>query len=231
MFSRRTFSTALGSLVLAGAARPLVAQDVEVSPLPPGPGSAETHLRVFLEGREVGTWEIALNRDEDALRVDTLIDIVRTRFAGLPVDSYTLETRETWSGGLLRALKSTARGSGERREVRAGMQDGSLHLEGPGYEGQVPANTGTSSLFSRDMLERATWIDTDSGQLLSISSDLGRRVKIGGTEFDEYLVSSETEAKLFYTDDGRFGGAVMKLMGASARILPGQVSAIDPSLG
>lgn len=218
MVSRRAFTTGLTAVSLLPGyafAKP----------------EAPTALKIFLDGRQVGAFGVVLGRAGDELRAEVDIDIKLRGIAGIPLYSYSLSSKEIWKSGLLQSLSSDVRKGQKSHRIEVGRLGKRLLVSSDNFNGEAPNDVGTSSYFSQEMLDRKTWINTDNGKLIAMNTKRERRVEIAGQEFVEFSTTGELETRVFYTDDGRFGGAIFDVKGRQAQILPGHVSAVSSKLG
>jgi hypothetical protein len=206
-----------------------------VGSLLPGVALAETEaptaLKIYLEERQVGEFGIVLTRSGDELRAEVDIDIKLRGFVGIPLYSYNLSSKEIWKSGQLQSLASDVRKGQKTQRIEVGRLGERLLISSEKFNGEAPKDVGTSSYFSKDLLDRKTWINTDNGKLITIEANRERRVEIAGQEFVEFSTTGGLETRVFYTDDGRFGGAIFDVKGRQAQILPGHVSAVPAKLG
>lgn len=226
---RRTFALNMLAAGMSPMILPVTSAFAEGSDMSDD-GKRKTDLRVILEEKDVGRFSIDVNRFENRLQADIEVDISVRAILGLPVYSYQLSVSEEWRDGKLHLLKSQSRSGGKRRSVKADRESGSLFVDGTNYSGEAPDNAGTTSYFSTDFLDRKTWISTDGGELLDVSTERTKRVRITDQEFNVYRVSGGLEIDLFYTDDDRWGGALFEIEGRMAKILPGKIGTFDGKL-
>jgi len=217
MVSRRAFTIGMA----AGSLLPGFAQ---------AEASGPTALNIYLDGKQVGAFGIALTRSAGELRAEVDIDISLRGFAGIPLYTYALSSKEIWKGGLLQLMASDVRKGSKTQRVEVGRVGKKLLVQSEKFTGEAPSTSGTSSYFSQDLLDRKIWINSDNGELLKMATQRERRVDIGGQEFVEFSTSGGLETRVFYTDDGRFGGAIFDVKRRQAQILPGDVSSVNASL-
>ena len=163
--------------VIAGAAA--LAAPVFIPQL----ASAATATRTWgvrRAGRDFGTQEVTVQRSGSTSVVD-----FRTSLKGIilliPV-RYQLACREVWEGGVLQSIESKCRQNGEDFFVSARRNGSGMQVSSTKFNGVVPGSPGTSTFFVSDIVQKNTWISTQTGKPMKVNpSATGKSsIKVAG---------------------------------------------------
>ena len=118
-------------------------------------------------GRDFGVQQVTVQRSGSTSVVD-----FQTRLKGIilliPV-SYQLNCREIWEGGVLQSIESKCRQNGEDFFVSARRQGDGMKVSSTRFNGVVPGRPGTSTFFVSDIVQKNTWISTQTGKPMKVN--------------------------------------------------------------
>jgi hypothetical protein len=208
---RRTFLVAGCALALSAAAEPLHAN------------VAQRRLVLRYRGGQIGEQSIAVSRTGD--RVDVALDLsVAVQVFGITMYRYRLQAAETWAGGQLVSLQSSANNNGTSHSVGATRQGADLLIEGSGFSGRVTGNPGTTSYWNADLLRRGTWINLEDGRPMQITAqEVGAErfpTRSGEVTAVRWRIGGDSDPiDLFYDERGEWAGSEFRAQGATARFV------------
>jgi hypothetical protein len=157
----------LAGVLLAGSARPALAQDTE-----------QRHFTIQVDGKPAGDARMTITRREDGSEVLSSQANVQVRF--LLRYTYTYQGTEVWKTGRLQGLQCSCNDNGKRFEVSATAEGAGLRVRVNGRERLGRADVWTTSFWkladARYHNQPVTLLDADRGE------ELARRLDYVGTE-------------------------------------------------
>ena len=155
--------------------------------------------------REVGRQEFSFRRGPDGFTVESSIEM---RFVShtFGETAYAHNSRETWDTGWLQALESETRIGDRHQTVRAEREAGSLRISGSDVRPfQLSAYVIPSNLWHRDSRLVRTFIDVESGNVISVQARYAGRESLdqGGAalEAHRYTIRGQMDREAWYDAD------------------------------
>ena len=130
---------------------------------------AETGVQAFAvdrNGSPIGHHRLSFARNGD--RLDVAIDIaLEVKLAFLTLYRYRHQNREVWEGDRLVSFTSSTDDNGTPHRVSARRSGDVILVESGGGRIEAPGDALPTTYWQRRFLDAPTWIDTQSGRLLS----------------------------------------------------------------
>lgn len=192
----------------------------------PVAAQAQTARRVFdlYRGKsKIGEQVMSVSRKGRNTSVSIDVDI-SLRILGLPAYRYRLSSREAWAGGSLRSLSAKCNDNGKAASVQAVAGASGLQVEGSAFQGIVPGKPGTTTYWTKAFLKRGTWISTQDGRPMNISTKFAGtsalRIPGGSAEARKYACRGDIgRLDLFYDQAGEWIGSEFDAKGQTARFV------------
>lgn len=124
----------------------------------------EMVFSVWRSGAEIGQHRVSFARENGALVVRSLFDIV-VKLLGIPVYRYKYQSQETWRDGRLARLASVIDDNGTQSSVEALAQDDKLAVTGPEAHGLVPLPILPSTHWDAEVITADRMLNTLSGKV------------------------------------------------------------------
>lgn len=191
---------------------------------PASAASATRRLVLFRGDSRIGEQQLTVRRSGAEVAVETDIDI-DVRLIGLPVYSYRLSARETWSNGALTSLTAETDDNGTEHFVEATGAGGRVEVRGSEFSGTVEGNPATTSYWSPAFLDRPVWISTQDGRPLDVRARNAGQVRFP-TASGETVAATRWQIAggidgldLYYDDAAEWIGSEFEARGEMARFL------------
>ncbi len=192
--------------------------------LPANAATATRKFRAYLGSSRAGTQVITVAREAGGVSVTNKTDLV-AKILGIPVYRYKLQSREVWSGGVIQSISSTGTDNGRKHFVNAKRGSGGLVVEGSKFNGVVSGNPTSSSFFISDLLNRKTWVSTQTGKPINVAvSKRGKTtfaLPSGNVPCTHYRFAGELKIPVdaYFADNGDLLGYMFEIKGQRARII------------
>ena len=137
--------------------------------------------------------------------------------------SYKLKNKETWVSRTLTKLSSETLVGNKKEYAKGKRTNKGFEIEGSKFSGVVKGNPATTSYFSPDFLTRKTWISTQDGDPLAVStskigSDMAKSIN-GDIPAILWKVTGDLELDLLYSEEGKWIGSRFLAGGSKAEFI------------
>ncbi|MED5531020.1 MAG: DUF6134 family protein [Pseudomonadota bacterium] len=183
---------------------------------------ASTSFSLVWRGLEVGYSKINLTQSGN--KVTANIDVeISVKILSFDAFSYKLKNKETWESGTLTKLASETLVGKKKEFAKGNRTSKGFKVEGSKFSGIVKGNPATTSYFSPDFLKRKTWISTQDGDPLEISTtkvgaDMAKSLK-GNIPATLWKVTGDLELELLYSEEGKWLGSRFYAGGSQAEFV------------
>ena len=167
---------------------------------------------VIRDGRQLGTHIIRFERDGDALRVVSDVDL-RVGLGPVTVFRYEHDATEYWQNGELLRFESRTLKDGERLQVSAERSGDQLDIDGMNYDAvplsvQLPAALSVSSHWRGYSTDATAIFNTETGEAMDVVfTDLGTEtLTINGRSItaQRLRMAGTLTVDLWYGPDGEW---------------------------
>lgn len=181
-------------------------------------------FRVMRGGREIGTHQVTLRRQGDALHAHVEIDL-KVRFGFLTVFRYSHRSHEIWRAGRLIQLESWTDDDGTEQRVNARARGDALEVVGPSGRIMVPGDIIPTSYWHAGLRHARQLLDTQRGRILNVAmtqvpgtqavSAAGRRVPAR-----QFTMAGDLRLDIWYSPGGAWVKLAFETRGAQVTYVP-----------
>lgn len=157
-------------------------------------------FRVVRDGDDIGTQTTAVSRVGDEIQVAVDVEL-KVKILGITAYRYEMANREIWRGGRLVSMDSTSNDDGDAAFARVRQAGGELEVEGSYWSGTVPADSATTTYWTKEFLNRPLWISTADGDPLKVNCSPAGAGEIAGIPTETWAVRGDLELELHYRGD------------------------------
>lgn len=182
-------------------------------------GSASRSFDVLRDGESIGAQTTTVSAD--GAKIDVTVKVrIAVKMLGIVAYRYTLDSRETWEDGRLMTLDGETDDDGTREIARV-RREGDRLIASGAHKGDIPGDAATTTYWTPNFLERATWISTQTGAPLAVkvTRDGSEAVPGPSGKLDcaRWRVAGDLDLTLYYDDRGEWMGNAFDAGGEVAR--------------
>src|SRR5579871_211583 len=143
----------------------------------PAPSSAgRVEFEVLREGQPFGRQSVIVSEVAGEMNVETAANL-EASFGPITLFRYQQTCRETWRGGMLKALACSTLKNGQRMRVEAGLIDAGFKVSGQKGETMFPAGVVPTTWWTRPPIAAYDMVNTETGSRLPVRvTSLGREM-------------------------------------------------------
>lgn len=141
--------------------------------------SAAREFKILRDGDDFGHHTLSVTGSGGDVQV--AIDItLQVKVLGITAFDYSMQNRETWSGGKLVKMESVVDDDGDPDHARAKAAGDVIEIDGSDFQGVAPGDAATTTYWSKAFLDRKVWINTQTGVPIDVTAAAAGKGKVEG---------------------------------------------------